>query len=834
MRNDKSGNHQIVVSPMQLGAGLPMGSYNDGSSYGYYGVGSGGHSEKPLKEYAVILMRYWWLITLCAILGFGVGVVRNKRAPKVYASSSTIVVGTYVPAIEGQMSELFRRESETDEYFNSLLPLLSSYALATNVLKDNPEILEHFQKSNSNVTPQVQIDSENNNIPIKILDSYLKSITYEQTRNSRIVTVKAKAGNPEVVAKIANAHAEGFILMVREQRLQAASVNVEFLKGKAKDAEAKIKEISDKIRDLSIKTGINFTLKENETIERTQITRSLADSLAIARLKKAQEESIFKELSNGASSSRLTVLDPDPNIQQRLFEISQTQNEYNAIKKINARAPYLKYLEDKINLAKGTVKQFVDRQTREQEIKYKASLNQEKLLAKEFDKLKQNESENAKQMMEYRILEKELEAAKEINEIVAKRLEEAIVNAENGQKNVQLVDRALVPDSPTGLNTIATLVSGILLGIMLGVSLAFLLDFKDNSIKSVGDLKRTVDMPILGVIPNFSDDLKKATSFSKVQSPEWQESVKKETSSFSVSSLKKDLTDSKPKTNEKKKDLEELTIIETNAEDLRNTVFNAPKDESTRLFKDDSFTENLENLDRKQNWEGSSHGIVLLNSPLSRESEAFRSIRASIQCCGVTEIPHKIMVTSGQKGDGKSTVAVNLATSFAQASAKTLLIDADLRIPSVHKFFGLDRNTPGLVNFLSGEIDYTSAIIETPIPTLHVLVAGHHTRTPGELLSSRQMVELIELLSVEYDQIIIDTPPVCYVADALLLSKLVDAVALVVRGNKTPRPVAEFAFSRLKQVHAPLLGTVLNGISKISAFREPEYYYIEDQYAEKE
>lgn len=851
MRNDKSGHHEVVSTGHSHVMSNHYGS--DYGSYGGYNINVG-QTEKPIREYAAVFLRYWWIVVLCTSVGLAGAIVKNKRTPKIYKSAAIISIGSYVPPLEGPMAEILRSETTKADYISSQLPLLQSYVLAISVLKENAEIRNYFDPSLVTAEKVVNESTGEDSISIPMLDKYLESTSYSQVSNSSLVKITAQSTKRELASKIANAHAEGFVSLVRGQRLQSATVNVDFLKNRSKESEARVKSISEKIYQLSIKSGVNFSEESAAASEKGEMIRSLANNLSQARLKRSEEESVYKELSSNSGSSRLTVLNPDPNIQLRLFEISQVQNEYKAIKKLNSRAPYLKFLEEKIDLAKGTIKQFVERQAREQEIKYKAAANQERLIEKEFQKLRENETEKTKQLIEYKVLEKELRAAKEINDQIARRLEDAMVNAENGQKNVQILDKALIPVYPSSLNTMATLISGILLGVMLGVSLAFLLDFRDNSIKSVADLKRSLDSPVLGVIPNFSSEFKgnntllipeENDKFVNKGIPVNDQTIIDSNDEFMGGPISED-ENSTVKQTVKQRDLSELTIIEAKDFDLTNNVTKIGPRDHTQMFSETkvnskaSLIDMAKNLVGKENkktkikLESKTSEIVLLSSPLSRESESFRGIRASIQCSGLTEIPHKIMVTSGQKGDGKSTVAVNLATTFAQASIKTLLIDADLRIPSMYKFFDCERNTPGLVDYLNGEVDYTDVIMESPVPSLHVLLAGHHTRTPGELLSSRQMVELIELLSMEYDQIIIDTPPVCHVADALLLSKLVDAVALVVRSNKTPRPVAEYAYSRLKQVHAPILGTILNAASKIASFREPEYYYIEEQYTEKQ
>ena len=121
-------------------------------------------------------------------------------------------------------------------------------------------------------------------------------------------------------------------------------------------------------------------------------------------------------------------------------------------------------------------------------------------------------------------------------------------------------------------------------------------------------------------------------------------------------------------------------------------------------------------------------------------------------------------------------------------------------------------------------------LFESPIPHLFLLLAGSPVPTPAELIGSKRMVELLELLGDEFDQIIIDSPPVSKVADALLIARLVEGVVLVARCGKTPLPAAEAAFMRLRQMDARVLGTVLNDVESTPGYREDDYYYVTEAY----
>lgn len=229
------------------------------------------------------------------------------------------------------------------------------------------------------------------------------------------------------------------------------------------------------------------------------------------------------------------------------------------------------------------------------------------------------------------------------------------------------------------------------------------------------------------------------------------------------------------------------------------------------------------------------NALVTFHAPRSAASEAFRTLRAGILLAGEETSSDVIVVTSPRKGEGKTTVATNLAVALAQSSAPTLLIDADVRQPKVAQRFGLFDRREGLSDYLSGAIDIDQLVVASGIPNLFIVTAGTVSTPHGvELVTSRKMAELLRFLGKRFAHVIIDTPPVMAVGDGLVLSRLADGVVLVVRSDDTPKRLAQEATQRLKQVNAALLGVVVNDLDIYTKGSAGYQYGIEaDYYTER-
>ena len=208
----------------------------------------------------------------------------------------------------------------------------------------------------------------------------------------------------------------------------------------------------------------------------------------------------------------------------------------------------------------------------------------------------------------------------------------------------------------------------------------------------------------------------------------------------------------------------------------------------------------------------------------SSAAEAYRVLRTSIMLSNAGNPPKLMLVSSGQPGEGKTTTTVNTAISLAQLGASVLIIDCDLRKPSVHKALGINQSR-GLSTYLSRDIEIDGLIQKTQVPNLSVIPCGAIPPNPAELISSEKMRNMLVTLSERYDHILLDSPPLMYVTDPVILATMVDGVIMVIHAGKSPRDVARRARQELVTVGAKIFGVVLNNVDFRKGGYDEYYYY---------
>jgi tyrosine-protein kinase Etk/Wzc len=217
--------------------------------------------------------------------------------------------------------------------------------------------------------------------------------------------------------------------------------------------------------------------------------------------------------------------------------------------------------------------------------------------------------------------------------------------------------------------------------------------------------------------------------------------------------------------------------------------------------------------------------LLVVAEGRSTAAEAYRTLRTNLIFSQTGRALKSVIITSASPGEGKSTTASNLAAAFAQQGMRVLLVDADLRRPTVHNIFGTPRE-PGLTQVLVGQMELAEAVRESPVPGLSLLTAGVLPPNPAELLGSPVMRELMRVMGDAFDMVILDTPPVMAASDSSVLASMVDGVVLVVRAGRTERSLAQQAVRQLMSVGARVLGAALNDPDRaMAAYGGAGYYY---------
>jgi capsular exopolysaccharide synthesis family protein len=217
---------------------------------------------------------------------------------------------------------------------------------------------------------------------------------------------------------------------------------------------------------------------------------------------------------------------------------------------------------------------------------------------------------------------------------------------------------------------------------------------------------------------------------------------------------------------------------------------------------------------------GPAGSLVAHLDPKSPAAEAYRTLRTSIQFAGLDHKCRSIVVTSSSPGEGKSTTVANFGVVMAQAGARVCLVDSDLRRPTLHRIFGLD-NSRGLTTALLDGLPFAEIARPTAVPGLFVLTSGPLPPNPAELVGSNRMREALEAAVADYDTILLDSPPVVSVTDAVALASFADGVVLVVQTGKVPHEVIRRATSQVLAVKGRILGVVMNGVN----LKRDGYYY---------
>ena len=224
---------------------------------------------------------------------------------------------------------------------------------------------------------------------------------------------------------------------------------------------------------------------------------------------------------------------------------------------------------------------------------------------------------------------------------------------------------------------------------------------------------------------------------------------------------------------------------------------------------------------------GKSHRKLLMVGPDApfQFVDAYKSLRTNLEFLSASSGCKVILITSSVPEEGKSNVAINLATTMAAGGKKVVLVDGDLRKGSLSRYLHLNRNRPGISNVVANQCTLTDALVRFKNVQFTLLPVGPLPPNPSEMLATPAVEALFKGLREYYDYVIVDTPPVSVVTDAAVMCRFADGAILVVRPGVTTTQGAQLSKKNLEAVHAHILGVVLNGYDAKRAGHKDGYYY---------
>lgn len=691
--------------------------------------------------------RYPALAVFLAVVGWSM--LDSYTTVPVYRATARVLIDEENAGLPGDFRDTFYYQ-DPEPYLNTQYRILRGRDLARRVVaKLNLQQVPEFNGQGPQPTPLAQViqtvkqavtapiravwpDSDQT-IPAEepradetavesaLVDAFLARVAVEPVRGSRLVDVTFEATDPAFAARAVNTLVQEYVNQNLEVRISSLTNQLAWLEGEVKRQQQQL-EASERALAEYRETQDAAALADNQNIVISRLNQ-LSDEATRARTDRIQKQTIWEQVEKaGEDRESLSVILQNQMVQSLRARLTDLRRQ---------RAQLLeRYFEKhpdviKVNAEIETVEQQYTREIQKAvqnaRAEYEAALARERELNRELERQKEAAAALNRKNVDYSILLRTAETNRQTYNDLLRREQELRVIANSRANNVRVVDEAQVPTAPYAPNHRRDWMMALLLGTVLAVGFVFLLDYMDDTIRTPDDVKRRLNLMLLGMVP----------------------AVKGE----------------------------------------RNP---------------------------------------LLSGPVPHEfSEAFRSLRTTLVAQSGASGATLVAVTSAQPLEGKTTTAANVAMALAVGGARVLLIDADMRRPSVHKVVRLS-NERGLSQLLAGQARMREVVQRTHDPNLLVITAGRTPSNPSELLASERMRALVAGLETgPFDWIIIDTPPILAVTDAAVVAPLARRVLFVIGAEMTPWRLAERAVETLRSSRPEQIYAVLNKVD----FARNKYYY---------
>ena len=836
---NKDSNMSTEITSSDKALDNPPSANVDRSYYTTYYQSEDFDIDDSLRTFFSVLLKRRWLLILISVLTVIVSAFVVEEPTYIYSSTASLQVRDYLPPLGGHLQNQLRQETRKQHYLNTVMELIKTRAIAESVLADEEllkKITSYFEATgalNNFKAPLLpeQFDAPNIDIQQQQLSHlYTTLISHNRIEDTDIVKISATTTDPVLSAEIANAHSKAFINLSHKDRQSSALKVHDFLHDRVEKLKSEANTLEKKVVQFADKNNLFFnavsadqashsrhgTMRDDNNFSSVRLT-DLYEQLSFTKVDRTRAESLAREYRKQLGSSNDPIVNPNDvaarDTYQDLLELQVEYERWKELARGGAKNIHVRLITKEIRRRKKTLKILEQATLGRLETEAKARKKQQSLIESEINKLKDETLSQRKQLSEFDRLRNQFDSVRKTYQFLLERLEEAKIAIASDSKNISIIDKAIpTTEADNAEQKTYHILIGCFFGPLLGIAAAFILHLFDNTITTTEDLIRQLRIPTLGTIPTFS-------TIGQIEAQIDKQQVMLDKPEDGDKNNRDQPIDNLDTTN-----VQTTAIIP--ADQLHQNKPNHWAD--TQVMSGDAFGKTTQT----ETMIFDTETLIVAGAPWSIESEAFRNMRTTISYSAADKPPKTLLLTSGSKGDGKSTVCANLAVSLAQNSNRVLLIDGDLRRPSMYKMFNIRRTTPGLADYLAGQRDCSEIMLANIIENFTLIAAGTPPPNPTELLGSRRMAELLEMMETEYDYILIDSPPVLGIADARVLSSVVEGVILIARSGKTTRPVVSKAASELNQIGAKILGSVLNGvdISSYSGY-DPDsmYYYVEPE-----
>jgi capsular exopolysaccharide synthesis family protein len=712
--------------------------------------------EIDLRDYLDVIIRRKWLIGCVLFVVFVTTLIVTLAMTPIYKATGRLEFNLQPPKIT-KFEDMAVPQTQTREFMNTQTKLLTSDSLAWRVIEtldlvDNPDFNSAIAEDDSEGPGllggireglaallgrgQGEQDpaTEDAGTQQRLIRTFADNLEVKAERDTTILNLAFSSQDPALARDVVNTMIRSFIAWQMDKKVGAAALANEQLQKQVEVARIRLEKSESDLNSFAQKAGI-VSLDSRMNLVYKQL-EEINTALAQAHAARLTKEALDTQARESGVAALPQVIDNEL-IQQLRQRYVQLVSEYEDLLVVfKPDYPEAKRLKAKLDDVAGKIAAEEGRILEGIHTDYLVAVKNEESLREQAELAKTRALDLNDRATQYKILEREVETNKEIHQSLLQRVKEIDATVGSDISNIQVVDHALLPINPDKPRIQLNLLLAIGIGLMLGIAAAFLLEFLDNTVKSMDEISDRFGITILGVLPEAEE----------------------------------------------------------------------------------KYRDQLDHL--------------VVKEPRAGFSEAIRTTRVSIQLSTAAEGGTRtLLVTSTTEGEGKSTIAVNMAQAFAAAGDKVLIIDSDLRRPRLHKVFtSTGPRTGGLSELLIGTKSLDEVVRNSGQKNLYFLPAGLLPPNPAELLASKRMRMCLEKLSTVFDRIIIDGPPSVGFADVLVLGSLVNGVILVTTLGKTHRQALRLFKRSLTNINARLLGTIVNRLDVQSRYggyysKYYKYYY---------